>query len=122
MAFSKAKVKSMITNGKKIAGDLMQSGKVIRTLNPMLLEDGTYAPEQTKVFKCDVLETGISDTRDSTDIVRPTDTVVYAFNLGIRPLQGTDILEYGGNQYIIVLAYDESVGTNQLHKLIVRMK
>lgn len=122
MAFSKAKVKSMITNGKKIAGDLMQSGKVIRTLNPMLLEDGTYAPEQTKVFKCDVLETGISDTRESTDIVRPTDTVVYAFNLGIRPLQGTDILEYGGNQYIIVLAYDESVGTNQLHKLIVRMK
>ena len=122
MAFSKAKVKQMISNGKKIAGDLMYSGEIIRTLNPVLLPDGTYSPETTKKYKCGVLETGVSDTKELTDIVRPTDKVVYVFELGIEPLQGTDVLRFKGNEYIIVLVYDESVGTNQLHKMIVRKR
>lgn len=122
MAFSKAKVKSLITKGKKIAGDLLYSGALVRTNNPRLLEDGTYQEATEQKFPCDILETGTSDTRMLTDVVKPTDKTVIVFGLGTFPLQGTDVLKYNGEEYICVLVYDKSVGTNQMHEIVVRKK
>ncbi|MEG1313310.1 MAG: hypothetical protein RSD40_03250 [Bacilli bacterium] len=121
MSLSKAKINKMVANGLKVAGDLTFNGKLSRTENGHLDNEGNYINGSEKYFDCKILECGISDVKDNSTITRPTDKIVRVFNLTVEVLN-TDILSYNGSDYMIVLPSDESVGVGILWKLIIRKK
>lgn len=121
MAFSKAKVAKLVAKGKKVAGDLIEDCTLYQSQEGLVFNPVTNKQEPTPAVEipCSVLPDGSSFGRETTDISLPDDLIYWVFDLS-EPIKLNDEIDIKGLRYKFVATSDESAGTSELFKVIVR--